>query len=160
MNPKKLIVLVGVAGALNFAYTFAAPLVEVSWHAYQSTTWPRTSGEVMRSTVEHGRGGRPHAEVLYTYTVEGQPYQSHRVQFAGPAQDEAAAQAMSARYAVGTTVTVFYKPAAPDEAVLMPGLGSYIPIFMLAAGSLAVAGVLASLLRVWDRDQFRRKSGP
>lgn len=148
MNPKKVVALGALAGALNFAYIFAAPLAELVWNAIQSDTWPSVHGTVTRSSVEHGRSGRPHAEISYTYEVGGQRYQSNRVHFAGPAQDEASASAMSAQYAAGKDVNVFFKLSDPNQAVLVPSLQSPIPIFMLAGGTLVLAGFLGILFRL------------
>lgn len=148
MNKKKAIALVVLAGALNFVCIFAAPLAKLVWTAHQSATWPRAPGTVMRSSVEHGRGGRPRAEVSYTYEVSGQPYRASRIHFAGPAQDEASARAMSAQYGAGKAVNVFYKPSDPSEATLIPGLQSQIPVLMLAGGTLVMTGFLGVLFRL------------
>ena len=148
MNIPKVVVALGIVGILNFGFSFGRPLAEVAWNAHQSTSWPQTTGLVTQSAVQHDRRGRPHALVSYSYDVRGQMYQSSTVQFAGSTQTESEAQAMVQQYPVGKSVSVFFKPSDPRQAVLIPGLTSTIPLFMLAAGVLAVAAGFASVLAV------------
>ena len=144
-------------GILVFGYFFAAPLATDTWNAYQSTSWPKTSGRVTHSEVQHGRRGGLYAAISYSYVVQGNVYQSNRMQFFRSAQDESGVRELAAQYPVGRTLPVFFKPSQPSEAVLIPGLASTKPLLMLAFGTLAVALATALLLRPMIR--VRRPGG-
>jgi hypothetical protein len=91
----------------------------------QSTqTWQSTTGTVLMSSVQESYSGGSHSTypvVVYQYDVSGQRYQSQRIkageQFLNvriTGQAEAAVQ----KYPIGSTVTVYYNPSNPSEAVL------------------------------------------
>ncbi len=144
------IALVALAAVVNFAYSFATPLIGVVLDGHRSRSWPQVEGQVVRTAVEVDRKGRAHSVVTYAYAVSGVSYQSSRVQIVGAAEDEAQARRLAAQYA-NQRVKVFYKPSNPEEAVLVPGPGSNIPLVILAGGLLVVVGGAGALLRVLVR---------
>lgn len=150
MSPKlvrRLIAVVGIVGALNFGWNFAAPLVEVTWEAYDSASWPRTEGTISRSEIETNRGGRESAYVEYTYAVDGRTYTGWRIQRMRSAFDDETARDLVARYPLGP-VSVYYKPNDPEKSALVPGLHSVIPLAMLGVGAFVMLAALTSLGRV------------
>mgnify|MGYP003339998462 CR=1 FL=1 len=92
--------------------------------ANRATAWPTAEGTVLSSKVQQGCGkGRSYfPSVLYQYTVNAQQYQGRRIAFGNcGCGSERSAAAIVARYAVGTTVTVHFDPAAPMTSVLLAG---------------------------------------
>jgi hypothetical protein len=94
--------------------------------AYRQSTqnWLSTTGTVVMSSVQSKHTGRSHSlypVVVYTYTVNGQSYQSQRIkageQFLN-VRVAGQAQATVARYPIGASITVYYNPANPSESAL------------------------------------------
>ncbi|MGD9996820.1 MAG: DUF3592 domain-containing protein [Ilumatobacteraceae bacterium] len=86
--------------------------------------WAQTVGTVLSATVKIRRLGQIRAEipmVIYSYEVDGRPYQSYRVR----ASDDTGqipvvnhASITLDRYPVGSNVTVYYDPDDPANAAL------------------------------------------
>ena len=157
MNISKLIALVAIVGTLNFGYSFAAPLIDVSWAAYKSTQWKQTAGAVVRAAVEQTRKGIQYPVVEYSYVVSGQEYQSSRISFTGGDHEKVSPQEFASHYAVKKPVNVFFNPAEPSQAVLIPGLHSMIPLVILIVGFLTIVGVLSAFLKVFVRSKPMEK---
>lgn len=91
--------------------------------------WPKTRGTVERSYV-HEREPRPSQAqpetytpvVIFSYTVDGETYVAKQRNFAGPdahtTRDLIAAEAIVKKYPKESTVTVYYNPHSPPQAVL------------------------------------------
>jgi len=97
------------------------------WHARASPHWPTVAGRVVSSGVVEETGSDDHATfgtaIIYEYTVEHTRHSAHRVAFGeGDTPDPTVPQTVAARYDIGKTVTVYYRAADPDNAVLEPGL--------------------------------------
>ena len=98
-------------------------------HRDRSTQWPRVPG-VVRVTGLKTYLHKPHKEpsftptVCYTYTVEGIPRTSTRLDFADVRpvfREGEAIRWLESNYPVGKQVPVYYDPSNPDNAVLVPG---------------------------------------
>lgn len=91
----------------------------------QSTqTWQSTTGTVVMSSVQSKHTGKSYSHypvVVYLYQVNGQQYQSQRIkageQFLN-VRVAGQAEATVQKYPIGSTVTVYYNPSNPTEAVL------------------------------------------
>ena len=89
-----------------------------------AAAWSQTAGTVLSTTIRVRRVGQSRSEiplVIYSYQVDGRPYQAHRVR----AGDETGqikvigdASSMLDRYPVGSNVTVYYDPDDPANAAL------------------------------------------
>ena len=91
--------------------------------------WPSVSGRVVASEVSTAvvktgpvRRFTPVANIRYTYSVEGQRYECEggRVVPMLHFRPEGTPEELVARYPVGSSVTVFYNPADPADALLTP----------------------------------------
>lgn len=127
--------LTGIAGAICTAVVPILILGGLGYFLYkrnqqsmayrQSTqTWLSATGTVLMSSVQSKRTGKSHSiypVVVYTYTVNGQSYQSQGIkageQFLN-VRVMGQAQATVNRYPIGATVTVFYNPSNPAESAL------------------------------------------
>ncbi len=114
--------VLGVIGAAIFLFG--------AWYVYQglaSASWPAADGKILYSRARTGRS----AETLlwYEYHVDGRRYlaSNYRNGGNGTPFDDVAKEAAK-RYPVGRTVTVYYDPGDPSNALLEPGLwwGNFI----------------------------------
>lgn len=129
---------VGFAGLL-----FGASLVGLGvlgvLRAAPTRAWPATGGVVVASAVEAGTGrsGGDRPRVAYAYTVAGRAYTGHEIGRA-MGYTRAGARRWVAQFPVGARVPVYYDPAAPERAVLVPG-GVGRAAALLAAGLAGLA---------------------
>ena len=113
--------------------------------SWASRRWPHTTGRVSGRIVSEGivqgistdgtfaPAERPFREVdlVFTYSVAGQTYQSSRFSFSAIGWQE-----NTHYYDDGDEVTVYYSPVNPTVAVLRPGLD----VSLLAGPSLVALG--------------------
>ena len=131
--------------------------------ASRSRRWPTVQGTVVSAIVksrqvpatpdpgedaEEAAARAPQTvyrpEVTYTYEVDGRRLTGTTLNLEGlELSNEERVRAHAARYAPGQSVTVYYDPAAPERAVLEPGVhaGSWLMpamggIFLFVAGGL------------------------
>ncbi|MBN1371929.1 MAG: DUF3592 domain-containing protein [Anaerolineaceae bacterium] len=131
-NPEDLLRIVGTICGGIFLLAFAAGSVFLILSYFKnkkkaaaSLTWSTTPGTILESTVRESRSSdddRPstyYAQVNYSYQVMGQAYQGKNIHIGarntGP---HSKAQAIASRYPAGSSVTVYYDPANPADAVL------------------------------------------
>jgi len=116
----------------------------------RSREWPTAEGRVLWSGIDTIKGDESttyRAAARYTYTVNDVRYEGGRVSFdiGGGAWDHAAKDA--ARYAPGTTVTVYYNPSKPSRAVLEPGMSmAGLLVAVVGASLLLSSGITIVLL--------------
>ncbi len=146
---------IGIAllGAAIFSYIGQRENVSL---ARESDSWPSVTGSVTASKLfSTGRvrvgstsaGREDHwAKVSYRYTVQDRDYESDRITFTNVvSSSRGLAQRAVDRYPVGQEVEVFYKPADPSKAVLVPGGRAGSPHFSL---TLAFSGLLFIVIGV------------
>jgi hypothetical protein len=89
-------------------------------------SWAQTMGTVLSTTIQIRRMGQGRSEVpvvIYSYQVNGRPYQADRVRAAddtGRIRVTNDASSTLDRYPVGSNVTVYYDPDDPANAALEP----------------------------------------
>ncbi len=122
MTELQTFILIGAAvfiGMLAFAVIYK--LVEVS----AARRWPATTGKILSSGIAarrkpsspHGNDVANYPEVIYEYRVGGRRYRGERLSIGETAGNFGVEETL-ARYPAGATVTVYYNPANPAEAVL------------------------------------------
>ena len=89
--------------------------------------WPQTMGTVLSATVQvshHGNARQEAPLVLYTYQVNGEVFQGHRVRagdesgrIRAPGPESSASHTV-ARYPSGAPVVVYYDPTNPANSAL------------------------------------------
>ncbi len=107
-----------------------------------SLTWPKTPGRILTSQVKRGVKGSARADITYSYSVAGQSHTGSRVNFSFGSNLNESSRLVNANPA-NSDVTVFYNPADPAEAVLVPGAKGGSTALLLAV--LMFAGSLATL---------------
>ena len=133
--------------------------------AGESIAWPATQGKIVVSTVKESVTRHDtdngmwverttyYPEVRYEYSVLGKTYTGRRIAFGASKGFSTSAGAEKAleRYPVRATVTVYYNPDNPADAVLereMRGGASLLLIgiaFALATACLLFAGLIVLL---------------
>jgi len=153
------ILVFGIA-AVWMLYTYFRQRREAS----ESAAWPATQGKIVLSTVKasnfYDRDSSGtwqktfyFPNVQYEYSVMGKTYTGKRIAFGASRgfRSRAPAEKILERYPVGATVTVYYNPNDPADAVLERQLRSggsllFIGIaFALATACLLLVGLLALL---------------
>lgn len=99
------------------------------WAAARTRRWPRVPGTVLSSRVELKLGPPPREATLFTpcvtyrYTVEGTELRGSRIAFEEVESElRSAAEELTSRYEVGSTVQVSYDPRDPSSSMLQPGV--------------------------------------
>ena len=126
--------------------------------AKASEQWPQTQGEVLESELHESQDDNSTtyaAHVIYRYSLDGGEFESDRIWFGGDysTSNRSAMFEIVKKYSVGQTITVYYSPDDPAEAVLMPGayISSYllfvIGMVFLAIGNLLLVGFAFMFVR-------------
>lgn len=140
LNLATILVFLFAAGA-------AAVFLRSVWDllgALESRSWPSAPGTVTLSRLDEQRDGEEtlyRAKISYRFTVDGRELIGNRAYFGDSAQTTWSlfSRNLVARYLPGATVTVYYDPAAPDEAVLEPGIsGALVALLLFEILFLAV----------------------
>ena len=101
--------------------------------ANRAKTWPTAQGRILSSRlaeVSDSDGIIYKAAVLYEYRVNGMDYRSDVWQVrAGSSSFTRAATKVVERYPAGATVTVYFNPEDPSDAMLEPGKVSWSLLF-------------------------------
>jgi hypothetical protein len=120
-----------------------------------STGWPTTTGTItMAETVKVMFRKQP--RVTYTYAVNGRPFASQRISFAGGYRPKET-DGILARYPVGKEVPVSYAPENPAEATLETGatkhVRSQLNILLILFAIVVVLNVLTYYVKNLDKKE-------
>lgn len=147
---------IGVSIMLIVALYLLLPALSALLRARDSQKWPSVQGVLEHAWVEtreytqsvsHNQRFRVSyfPQVRYRYTVAGQTYEGGRINIgAQVGSSKRDAERILAPYPPGSTVEVFYDPAAPENAVLERGINK-TPVYAGLA-MLALAVVLGMVL--------------
>ena len=128
--------------------------------AKASVEWPSVPGKVERSEVVRSRDSDGdtmyRAEIIYRYAVNGEPLESdqRRIGATTSSSSSKGAYKVTRAYPEGKDVTVYYNPAAPEEAVLEPGVFLeskilwYVGIVFMVLGLLLAGWPLVKLVLI------------
>jgi hypothetical protein len=146
--------------ALIFLIVFPFALYK-AWKNVQmakgSVSWPTTTGKITASEITKVMFRRQ-PRIAYSYSVDGAPFTSQRVSFAGGYRPKEV-DPILARYPVGGEVTVAHDPQNPREATLETGANKQVTAqvrILLVCFVLVVAvNILSFLVK-----GLNKKSGP
>ena len=126
----------------------------MSWTLIPNRAIPPACGEILRHQrwfyLPAGKAPRFSAIICYSYTVDGIPRASTRIDFGDPlrlTKDEALASVYR-NYPLGKKVTVYYDSKNPDLAVLVPGAGEMVLNVWCFAGTAAFCCAASLLLLI------------
>ena len=120
------------------------------FEARKADKWPTVVGTVTHSGIQNGCDLRKACcpSITYSYAVGGQSYIGYRTRVGLPDCGEyEAVKNMLAKYAVGTSVTVWFNPQRPDDSALIVGEVSENTWLNIYRCSFVV--VIAILLAWW-----------
>ena len=133
--------ILGVALILLAKHNAKRAAASLTWSAVQGTV---TSSLLTSFTTDDNASVNYQAKVEYNYTVAGKSYQGKRIAFgAAASNNQQAEEALVRKYAVGTTVEVFYDPAKPSDAVLERKPAATNKVFWILGGIFSVVGIVA-----------------
>ncbi len=150
---------------------FAAGIFLMVWggseilDAYKSKSWPTTEGTVTssyvhkrdRPTSDKNKQPTYHPKISYEYTVEGKRYTCEKIRFAdNTSGSRDRARRITDEYFAGKTVTVYYNPEDPGNAVLKPGFVFTTFIPFLGGLAFFFAGILC--FKAYGRARILRAS--
>lgn len=118
-----------------------------------STGWPTTTGKITAAeTVRVMFRRQP--RVTYSYAVNGAPFTSQRISFAGGHRPKET-DAILARYPVGKEVPVSYAPENPAEATLETGatkqVKAQLNILLILFAVIVVLNVFTYYVKSLDK---------
>jgi hypothetical protein len=124
--------------------------------ALDSRDWPSTPGTVKVSEYIPAVVGddSPDAKIRYEYEVDGTAYSSSRVAF-GRSSDSA--YEFFESHPEGSSVTVYYDSAGPENAVLEPGTDG-LWLDMIVGGSLIIGAVAWLARGIWQSREQQERS--
>jgi hypothetical protein len=134
------------------------------WKAWQnvqlakaSTGWPTTTGRITAAETAKVMFRRQ-PRVTYSYSVNGAPYTSQRISFAGGYPPKETDEILS-RYPVGSDVPVAYTPDNPKEATLETGatkqVTAQLRILLIFFVLIILLNVLNYYLRTLNKETKR-----
>ena len=129
------------------------------YYGFTSNNWPSTTGVIEYSEFEYagsGSNGQRRPVVRYRYQIDNQHYQSDQIAFGPVPLDNGGEAVLSmdrdaqiksfATIDEGTNVTVYYHPSTPSNAVLLPGAGLFVLIYIFCGILTAAMSWLCLLI--------------
>jgi len=156
-NSMKLLLLI----ALPFLGSVAVGCLWVggynvhSWFKAEEvrTHWPTCQGRVLSSELVRSKSSdqkdSSHVSITYEYSVAGRVYKSDDIRVGWDIWVNGEDAAVVRRFPAGSTCTVYYNQANPDESVLVAEAGTIMVVFLsigLCFGFIPLV-VVISLLR-------------
>lgn len=161
--------------------------VRDAWRGWRSPGWPQVTGTILESSVRSresntttrnvGKENRPvgerettraetvfYPEVKYRYEAFGRTCEGARIKISDgiDSPNPATAEALVAKYAVGTRVVVFHDPHDATVAVLEPGVseGAIAQTAIGLSFSLMFGGLLSFALSKRGRSVIEALTAP
>lgn len=115
--------------------------------ALKTSHWTAAQANIVTSEPRRRRAGEPgpetQAHILYEFTVDGKTHRSHQLKARGVPVGETELPHFLGTYPVGSTATIYYNPANPQESVLereplklsaerLGCLGGFVAVVVLA----------------------------
>ena len=125
--------------------------------AKASVNWPTTSGRITAAETKKVLFRRQ-PQITYSYSVNGNPYASQRVSFAGGYKPNQVDPVL-ARYPIGSEVVVAHDPQNPAEATLETGANKQVTAQMRILLVCLFLIVAMNILSYYVRG-LNRKSHP
>lgn len=99
-------------------FFFGWVFVQDAWLSLSSGHWQPIKANIVESKINRGnRGGADSPWIEYRYVVDDQTYHSDRIDFGVWSYGDVATYIQ--RFPVGASVSAYYNPDDPDEAVLV-----------------------------------------
>lgn len=121
--------------------------IHLTGQGLASRIWPTVTGKIISSNVKESMDSDNrlmyHAEVHYTYSVNGVTYANNKVSLmSASSSDRSFSNQIVARYPAGEITQVSYDPAQPKTAVLERGLNTSFLLLYGIGGVFIVTSLL------------------
>jgi hypothetical protein len=147
--------------ALLFLIVFPFALYS-AWKNVQkakaSTAWPTTTGTVTASDIRKVMFRRQ-PQITYSYSVNGAPFTSQRVSFAGGYKPKEV-DPILARYPVGSEVTVAHDPQNPADATLETGANKQVTAQVRILLICFILIIVVNILSFYVKGLNRKSASP
>ena len=143
-----IVPLLAVAAGLFLTYFYTVrPMMQID----EASGWVETAAEVIESKVVEAHSSRSfdyEPYVVYSYTFEGEPHESHRLAFASLMKPEKrGAREIAARYPKGAKITCWVNPDDPSQAVVMRDREQDLRLKLIGPMLIVVSFVFFFLVR-------------
>jgi hypothetical protein len=142
---------------------FGSILLVLAWRQKRkediSKTWQPAPGTILTSEIREHNSVDPADPdrivttpiVRYQYTCAGKSFNGYRISFNSMEYSKAKAQQIVSRYAPGSSITVYFDPLHPEEAVLERNLRGVNLLFStgLVLFALGMGACCISILVYW-----------
>ncbi len=129
----------------------------IVWLSLISKDWPTTEGRITSSTTSWRRektGRKSYFPMVsYRYSAAGEEYKSSQISFHPQADGAAFASETAGLYPKDKTVTVYYEPDNPNNAVLEPGFRFSSRLVMLLVLGILCLALTGPGIILWQRDK-------
>ncbi len=144
-------------------------LIVISWQKKRrepvTASWLQAQGSILASevkeqrVVDQGKEGQSTFSPLvrYQYACNGRSYTGIRVSYTNDDYSRTRAEQIVSRYSPGSSVTVYYDPLHPSEAVLEKDTNSYnstrttgLILLVLGLGSTCIATMVFLLEKTFQ----------
>jgi hypothetical protein len=125
--------------------------------AKASVNWATTTGRITTADIKKVMFRRQ-PQITYSYSVNGQPYTSQRVSFAGGYKPKEV-DSILARYPAGGEVTVAHDPQNPAEATLETGANKQVTAQVRVLLVCFILIIAVNILSYYARG-LNKRSGP
>jgi hypothetical protein len=132
------------------------------YHGFQSSNWPIVQGTVRQATWASSENDRSTFRPVfdYVYTLGDREFQGNRFAFFDASyEDQLEVQNLINEFSKQPTTDVFYNPADPELAVLVPGLSWGQTASLLTVGCLQVIALVVAIVG-FTRWRARRSEHP
>ena len=152
-----LMIAFGVFCGVN-AFNLIYNHIKIWRLSINSKTWLNTDGQVVDATLKPTGRSQWQPTITYTYQVNGVEYKGQRLTFDyfGTYLHSEADELMG-RYAVNTTVKVFYDSEQPQESTLervhrgLTGGLLILPLLLLLPTAMCICAGLFGLADIWKK---------
>ena len=150
-----LFLFTGLIAFFSFGLVIPGVIAFVQQYHAQKSFLP-VQGEILSSCVTTSRSSKGrvyyHDRFDYQYEVNGRRYESWRYRYGIKSTDHGEVSALVAAHPAGSSVTVYYDPEIPSEAVLSPQVSDRdVKVqFLFLALSFIFLWLLSGMLRRMD----------
>lgn len=126
------------------------------FEAWESSSWPTTTGIVVRSQVDTGTGKKGGVtctlNLAYTYQVNGKTFNADGYTGVSPGMwvnNQSASYGLINAFPVGKHPVVFYSATQPEHSYLLPGVHEFNFMWFLVGTLCLIIGSVFGLVIFW-----------
>ncbi len=135
INPVIMVLIAGLAMGFYGIYNI--------YKGYESQNWPTTQGKIIFSSLTGAKQimGR-RAFIRFEYSVAGRRYVGRQISYTHIRGNYSSAVEILRRYPIDKTVTIYYDPDNPRDAVLETEISGRIAWLFILSGLAVILGLM------------------